>query len=83
MDCELCGDLIHPDRIEAIPSTTVCINCSDKVTDPIVGFMIYLEDIGVIQSTEWAFDNLSDGELHTLLNTHMVDYLAERDGWRL
>ncbi len=41
MDCELCGDLIHPDRIEAIPSTTVCINCSDKVTDPIVGFMIY------------------------------------------
>ena len=41
VNCELCGDLIHPDRIEAIPSTTVCINCSDKVTDPIVGFMIY------------------------------------------
>ena len=40
-------------------------------------FMIYLEEIGVIQSTEWAFDNLTDEEMNTLLNTHMVDYLAE------
>ena len=40
-------------------------------------FMIYLEEIGVIQSTEWAFANLTDEEMNTLLNTHMVDYLAE------
>jgi len=39
--CELCGDPIHPDRLEILPTTTSCINCSDKVTDPIVGFMIY------------------------------------------
>ena len=41
MNCELCGDLIHPDRLEILPTTTSCINCSDLVTDPIVGFMIY------------------------------------------
>lgn len=41
MKCELCGDPIHPDRLEILPTTTSCINCSDKVTDPIVGFMIY------------------------------------------
>ena len=43
-------------------------------------FMIYLEDIGVIQSTEWAFDNLSDGELNTLLNTHMVEVSHPQPG---
>ena len=41
MNCELCGEPIHPDRLEILPTTTSCINCSDLVTDPIVGFMIY------------------------------------------
>ena len=40
-------------------------------------FMIWLEEVGIIESTEWAFDNLTDEELNGLLNCHMVRYLAE------
>ena len=39
MNCELCGDLIHPDRIELLPNTRTCVRCSTE--EPIVGFMIY------------------------------------------
>ena len=39
-------------------------------------FMIYLEEIGAIQSTEWAFNNLSATALNALIDTHMMDYLG-------
>ena len=39
MNCDLCGDLIHPDRIELLPDTRTCVRCSTE--EPIVGFMIY------------------------------------------
>lgn len=28
--CKLCGDFIHPMRIEALPSTTTCVKCSQE-----------------------------------------------------
>ena len=39
MNCDICGDIIHPDRLEILPGTRTCINCSCE--EPIVGFMIY------------------------------------------
>ena len=39
MNCELCGDLIHPDRIELLPDTRTGVRCSTE--EPIGGFMIY------------------------------------------
>lgn len=28
MDCVLCGEKIHPKRLEIIPSTKTCVSCS-------------------------------------------------------
>ena len=28
--CELCGDRIHPDRLEVLPFATLCVNCQRK-----------------------------------------------------
>tara|TARA_R110000796_G_C14468214_1_gene425277 strand:+ start:762 stop:917 length:156 start_codon:yes stop_codon:yes gene_type:complete len=40
-------------------------------------FMIYLEDIGAIQSTDHAFDTMSVEELTSLMELHMSDYLED------
>ena len=42
-------------------------------------FFVYLEDEGIIESTEWAFENLSNDELNQLLDDHVDAYLAHRD----
>jgi hypothetical protein len=42
-------------------------------------FFVYLEDEGIIESTEWAFENLSEDELNQLLEDHVDAYLAHRD----
>jgi len=39
MNCDLCGEPIHPDRMELLPNTRTCVRCSTE--EPIVGFMIY------------------------------------------
>ena len=40
-------------------------------------FFIYLEDQGIIESTTWAFDNLSDEQLSDLIEKYMDAYLHE------
>ena len=40
-------------------------------------FFIYLEDQGIIESTTWAFENLSDEQLSDLIEAHMDAYLHE------
>lgn len=40
-------------------------------------FMIYLEENGIIPSTDWAFDNLTDVEFGLLMDAHMENYLSE------
>ena len=42
-------------------------------------FFVYLEDEGIIESTEWAFETLSDDELNQLLEDHVDAYLAHCD----
>ena len=39
--CEICGDNIHENRLEFFPAVTTCLDCSDDVTKPIKGYMIY------------------------------------------
>lgn len=39
--CEICGDGIHANRVEFFPTVTTCLDCSDVVTKPIKGYMIY------------------------------------------
>ena len=39
-------------------------------------FFIYLEEIGAIESTEWAFDNLSSTEMDDLFDQHIDGYKA-------
>jgi len=33
-------------------------------------FMIFLEEEGIIQSTEWAFENLNTNQLNALMDDH-------------
>lgn len=40
-------------------------------------FFIYLEDQGIIESTTWAFENLSDEQLGELAEKYMDAYLHE------
>lgn len=28
-ECERCGDIIDPRRLQVLPSTTLCVNCAD------------------------------------------------------
>jgi hypothetical protein len=39
MNCSMCGERIHPDRLEILPDTHTCTDCSDE--ERMVGFMIY------------------------------------------
>ena len=39
-------------------------------------FFIYLEEIGAIESTEWAFDNLTSDEINDLCEQHIDAYKA-------
>ncbi len=45
-------------------------------------FMIYLEEIGAIVSTDHALDTMSADELTSLMELHMNDYLEECRGLR-
>jgi hypothetical protein len=45
-------------------------------------FMIYLEDIGAIVSTDHALDTMNLEELTSLMELHMNDYLEEYRGLR-
>ena len=40
-------------------------------------FCIWLEENGIIPSTTWAFENLSDEQLNDLCEQHMDAYLHE------
>ena len=40
-------------------------------------FYVYLEDQGIIPSTTWAFENLSDEQLNELCEQYMDAYLHE------
>lgn len=40
-------------------------------------FFIYLEDQGIIESTTWAFENLSDEQMDDLIEKYMDAYLHE------
>ena len=40
-------------------------------------FMIYLEEIGAIQSTDHALDTMSAEELTSLMELHMNKYLED------
>lgn len=40
-------------------------------------FFIYLEDQGIIESTTWAFENLTDEQLGDLCEKYMDAYLHE------
>lgn len=40
-------------------------------------FFIYLEDQGIIESTTWAFENLSDEQMGDLIEKYMDAYLHE------
>ena len=39
-------------------------------------FFIYLEEVGAIESTEWAFENLSDDEMNAIMDEHFDAYMA-------
>ena len=41
MNCFDCGDVIPEARLEAVPDTEYCVNCSDNHTERVVGRMIY------------------------------------------
>ena len=38
-------------------------------------FMIWLEEEGIIPSTEWAFDNLTECEFGLIMDAHTDKYL--------
>lgn len=40
-------------------------------------FFIWLEEEGIIESTEWAFENLSDEERNALVDNYMWRYLSD------
>lgn len=45
--CEVCGDPIHPDRLEFLPETTTCVKCSQTQpysSEDIRGLYIGAED---------------------------------------
>ena len=37
-DCEKCGTPIPPERLEVLPDTTTCVNCSN--VGQVLGFMV-------------------------------------------
>lgn len=41
MNCLDCGNPIHEARLEALPGTEYCVNCSDKNSTPIIARVIY------------------------------------------
>lgn len=46
MKCTDCGEQIHTARLEALPDTQFCINCSDKHTFKYVCRVIYPHKTG-------------------------------------
>jgi hypothetical protein len=39
-------------------------------------FFIYLEEVGAIESTEWAFENLSQDQMNAIMDEHFDAYMA-------
>lgn len=44
MNCTKCGQLINPKRLEILPNTTTCVNCSD--VQAYRGFEVYPHKTG-------------------------------------
>lgn len=34
MNCELCGKVVPPERVEAVPWTRVCVGCAQENPEP-------------------------------------------------